>query len=59
MKILIGGGSGNVASWTMAFMMERHEFRVMNLRPARSNGAGSKAAWRQDSSGSLPTKFLL
>ena len=38
MKILIVGGSGNVATWTMPYMRERHEFRVLDVVPPRAEG---------------------
>ena len=38
MKVLIVGGAGNVATWTMPHMGDRHEFRVLDVRPPRVNG---------------------
>jgi nucleoside-diphosphate-sugar epimerase len=38
MKVLIVGGGGNVATWTMPYMKEQHEFRVLDLSPPRVEG---------------------
>ena len=38
MKVLIVGGSGNVATWTVPYMRERHEFRVLDVVPPRAEG---------------------
>lgn len=38
MKVLIVGGSGNVATWTMPYMQSGHEFRVLDLVPPRVEG---------------------
>ena len=38
MKVLIVGGSGNVATWTVPHMRERHEFRVLDVAPPRAEG---------------------
>ena len=38
MKVLIVGGSGNVATWTIPYMLERHQFRVLDVRPPRMEG---------------------
>ena len=32
------GGSGNVATWTMPYMRQHHEFRVLDVRPPRVAG---------------------
>jgi nucleoside-diphosphate-sugar epimerase len=31
MKVLIVGGAGNVATWTMPYMSQRHDFRVLDI----------------------------
>ena len=38
MKVLIVGGSGRVATWTIPYMRERHEFRVLDVRPPAVSG---------------------
>ena len=38
MKVLIVGGAGNVATWTMPYMRQHHEFRVLDVRPPRVAG---------------------
>ena len=38
MKILVVGGSGNVATWTIPYMRAHHEFRVLDVRPPRVDG---------------------
>ena len=38
MKVLIVGGSGNVATWTLPYMLHHHEFRVLDIRPPKLNG---------------------
>ncbi len=38
MKVLIVGGGGNVATWTMPYMQSEHEFRVLDLAPPRVDG---------------------
>ena len=38
MKILIVGGSGDVATWTMPYMKEQHEFRILDVIPPRIKG---------------------
>ncbi len=38
MKVLIAGGSGNVATWTMPHMQSEHEFRVLDPAPPRVEG---------------------
>ena len=35
MKVLIAGGSGNVATWMMPYMRDWHEFRVLDVHPPR------------------------
>lgn len=38
MKVLIVGGSGNVATWSMPYMRARHRFRVLDPQPPRVSG---------------------
>lgn len=38
MKVLIVGGGGNVATWTMPYMREEHEFRVLDVNTPRVDG---------------------
>ena len=38
MKILITGGSGRVATWTLPYMRQKHVFRVLDIVPPKVEG---------------------
>ncbi len=38
MKVLIVGGAGRVATWTIPYMRDRHQIRVLDVRTPRVDG---------------------